>query len=505
VGLSLYTRRNVPREPSAASRGSRGRRLVAASLLLCLQGCVALRVVQERGDSNTEGDAASTMDAQPAGPSTTAEQSDVNPQGAFEAGVPSPTPPHSAADAVVSEGEFEGGTAELGGAEAGYFDAGILDSGTDAAPGAGVAAHALWLDRGSPTGIGGAVEGANGPPLLSSVCPFNEVFTGLRVWTHADSTSSRYQTPMGLSAICSAVNVHAQGDGWQLQLTETRQLRRWGDGYAGDSESELSCPAGNVVVGVGGLAGSYVGTEPDTTVIYVDSVRLLCAQVTVDSSGQLSVGAAESTAELGRAPDGSAVFDYQCPNNTIARGMVVAAGAWIDSLGVVCAQGNVKGGAGDLCETPDDCMSSVCDEGRCVDPACLPSDCDCAMYGSTTYSFCGFANWSTADATCSDSEMALASLANAAESGWLRATTDALGWGGVWIGGSDTAAEGVWQWTTGEVFWDNGILGESNFAQWAVAEPNVTNEASDCAQVRAGDGLWQATDCTLRIPFVCEQ
>lgn len=464
--------------------------LVGAAGFWGLQACVDARVVEELGtsrpsparpDARAEGGAANRVDAQ----TPNANRIDASAAGHGETDASSLTRPAS--------GVFP----PEGGVQTNMADGGL---------GQPLAQLALRLERGTPSAFGGAADGVNGPALLSNVCPFDEVLTGLRVWTFTNSTTSRYQAPMGLAAICSSVKLKPQVNGWQLQLTETRQLRRRGDGYSDDAESDLLCPVGTVVVGVGGLTGRYLGAEEDTVVIYIDGVRLLCAEISVDENGQLRIGAAASTPAIGMAQDTpEQVFEHQCPNDSIARGVAVAAGAWIDSFGAVCAQASVRRDVGAVCETPDECISSVCDEGRCAEIACSPEDCDCVSYGETMFAFCGLANWSSAHAACSGSGMELVSLADAAESGWLRGTADALGLADVWIGASDAEIEGVWQWTTGGVFWDNGVPGEGHFAQWALSEPNVSVEANDCALSRGQDGSWAAKDCALRNPFACKR
>jgi gliding motility-associated-like protein len=66
--------------------------------------------------------------------------------------------------------------------------------------------------------------------------------------------------------------------------------------------------------------------------------------------------------------------------------------------------------------------------------------------------------------------------------------------GAGWVGGSDTAVEGVWRWVTGPengtVFWNGGINGTTpNYANWNNSEPNNSRN-EDYAHVTApGIGL----------------
>ena len=62
-----------------------------------------------------------------------------------------------------------------------------------------------------------------------------------------------------------------------------------------------------------------------------------------------------------------------------------------------------------------------------------------------------------------------------------------------WIGASDLAASGVWSWTDGTAF---------SYHDWKTGEPN-NSPGSDCGQVQMADGLWAATNCFTKLPFVC--
>lgn len=66
-----------------------------------------------------------------------------------------------------------------------------------------------------------------------------------------------------------------------------------------------------------------------------------------------------------------------------------------------------------------------------------------------------------------------------------------------WVGASDTAAEGQFEWVTGEPM---------TFDNWDEGEPNNQGETGDedCLEVRAS-GLWNDAECPILQPYVCER
>jgi len=78
-------------------------------------------------------------------------------------------------------------------------------------------------------------------------------------------------------------------------------------------------------------------------------------------------------------------------------------------------------------------------------------------------------------------------VADAAENEWLRSTFAAmLGEdAGLWLGLSDTATEGTWEWNVGDPL---------AYTNWAPGNPTGGNAAEDYAYMFLGDGLWRDRD-----------
>jgi hypothetical protein len=310
---------------------------------------------------------------------------------------------------------------------------------------------------------------------------------------------------MSIAGICSSMDVHPTAQGWEIELVNRRELSRRGIGFEGDTEVLEVCPPGAAVVGIGGLTGTYVGTD-DAAVNYVDAVRLACAPLTVDEAGRLNIGGSQSGEMLGTEQHAFAQgFEYQCPGRAIARGLAVAAGSWLDSVGIVCSPAQLAHAVGSPCRVDSDCATGVCTRGYCAEVDCLPSDCSCSRYGDEVYAFCGLASWQEAEVACGNEGQALVWLTDPEESGWLRGTADGFGLGDIWLGANDLQYEGAWQWTSGETFWPEGEAVEGAHAQWGSDEPSSAVESNDCGAARDQDGLWSALECTQRLSFVCKR
>lgn len=93
----------------------------------------------------------------------------------------------------------------------------------------------------------------------------------------------------------------------------------------------------------------------------------------------------------------------------------------------------------------------------------------------------------------------LATITSSAENAFVSGRLTGDGW----IGGADTAVEGVWRWVSGPEagtnFW-NGTGGGSSptYASWAGGEPNQSGE-EDCAQTYVSSGNWNDLPCTATV------
>lgn len=85
---------------------------------------------------------------------------------------------------------------------------------------------------------------------------------------------------------------------------------------------------------------------------------------------------------------------------------------------------------------------------------------------------------------------------------------NAMTWKGPWIGYTDAAEEGRWQWITGEV----SVSGQgTTYSNWYdEKEPDDCCGGEDCAHIAGGNwdsqlGSWNDNKCFFQLPYICEK
>ncbi len=122
-----------------------------------------------------------------------------------------------------------------------------------------------------------------------------------------------------------------------------------------------------------------------------------------------------------------------------------------------------------------------------------------------------FLIWNSAQ-TAAQSQVAygatgyLATITSSAENSFVSGRLTGDGW----IGASDAAVEGTWQWVTGPeagtTVWQGpggGNTGGGNYANWNGGEPNQSGD-EDCAETYVSSGRWNDLSCSQLLGYVLE-
>jgi hypothetical protein len=105
-------------------------------------------------------------------------------------------------------------------------------------------------------------------------------------------------------------------------------------------------------------------------------------------------------------------------------------------------------------------------------------------------------SWPDAEATCASVGFHLAWIGNGDQNDLVREVcTDLITRDRVWIGLTDRASEGDFEWSSGAAFgWDG----------WDWGEPNDAFGSEDCTEMTEG-GSWNDADCGDEKPFLCRR
>jgi hypothetical protein len=175
---------------------------------------------------------------------------------------------------------------------------------------------------------------------------------------------------------------------------------------------------------------------------------------------------------------------------------------------------------GDVFAGRDACVATgmeVCDgldnncNGRIDENGVCPNQCIGAAYNGVGYMFC-FGNqeriWNDASTECKNHNMHLVRVDDAAQNSFIRKTALSVGYSDtIWLGGSDSAHDGMWMWMDGTQFWQGGVNGhtvDGLYAGWDVGQPNNATGAEDCAAMWTNIEGWHDATCGLRHAFMCQ-
>ena len=100
--------------------------------------------------------------------------------------------------------------------------------------------------------------------------------------------------------------------------------------------------------------------------------------------------------------------------------------------------------------------------------------------------------WSGARSACEARGSFLAIVHSAADNAEVTALVSGVG-DAVWLGGSDSAAEGTWRWVDGS---------RVHYDGWAGGEPNDYDSGEDCLATQAS-GRWNDLPCGDSLRYVC--
>ncbi len=117
--------------------------------------------------------------------------------------------------------------------------------------------------------------------------------------------------------------------------------------------------------------------------------------------------------------------------------------------------------------------------------------------GQSDYCLQGPATWGDAQKQCVKDGGELAMMDSAEENAALfRALGAKVPAGNLWVGLTDEAVEGQFQWVSGDPV--EAVL-------WRPGEPNNSGGNEDCTEWIPSDGLWNDVECRTNLPSLCER
>ena len=160
--------------------------------------------------------------------------------------------------------------------------------------------------------------GTGGGPGVADICADGRLLIGLEGTHAANPTFPWIQSVAG---VCGALGFPA-APGAPAMLLESVRLPSRG-GTSGQPWTRI-CPAGQVVVGFDGNAGSWIG-----------QLVLACAPLARSASGAVVLGSVSELDDIGARADND-FPQTDCSPGQAARGVETRTGTWLDSFALIC-------------------------------------------------------------------------------------------------------------------------------------------------------------------------
>lgn len=112
--------------------------------------------------------------------------------------------------------------------------------------------------------------------------------------------------------------------------------------------------------------------------------------------------------------------------------------------------------------------------------------------------------WTEARDACENLGLELAAVRDMAVQDAIEAYLDSAGPNSVWLGGSDTAAEGEFVWLAGDQFWMGDASGQAPagaYARFLGGEPNDAPPGEDCLATTPSG--WNDNPCDASLGYLC--
>ena len=150
----------------------------------------------------------------------------------------------------------------------------------------------------------------------------------------------------------------------------------------------------------------------------------------------------------------------------------------------------------EICDGLDNDCDDTPDQG-----ATCPANCVADNTGDHIWVFCSqLLTQPAARAVCMSIGLDLVTIESSSDNLYVEQSGITLP---VWLGATDSGAEGIWLWPNGDQFWegtDTGTAIGGRYSDWAAGEPNASAGAN-CATLTSGG--WRDGSCTVTNRFVC--